>query len=322
MSGHSPAVSSGTHGPDAVCPPLVSIGLPVYNGERFLVEAIDSTLAQTFADFELIISDNASTDTTEEICRDRARLDARIQYRRNPSNQGAARNHNRVLDLARGEFFKWVSHDDVCAPTFLERCVETFRSAPPAVVLVYPRSRVIDEHGAVLWDHWDGLDLRESTPHERLKRLVRNPPNMGTSLFGLIRTSALRRTRGNLPILSPDYVILAELALLGEFREVQEFLFLKRYHPGVSRRAHPTLAAVAEWQKPGSGAHIILEYWTLFVHHLVAIKRAPLGVRERVRCYAAFIPSWMRVWRSRLQKELLGLPTELRRVRAARRAAA
>jgi hypothetical protein len=145
---------------------------------------------------------------------------------------------------------------------------------------------------------------------------------MGTALFGLIRTSALRRTRGNLPILSPDYVILAELALLGEFRELPEFLFLKRYHPNVSRRANTTLAAVAEWQKPGTGTRVILEYWTLFVHHLFAINRAPLGFRERVRCYAVFIPGWMRVWRRQLQRELLGLPAEVRRVRATRRGAA
>jgi hypothetical protein len=90
----------------------------------------------------------------------------------------------------------------------------------------------------------------------------------------------------------------------------------------VSRRANPTLADVAEWEQPGSGARVIFEYWTLFVHHLVAIKRAPLSFRERVRCYGAFIPSWMRVWRRRLQRELVGLPAEIRRVRAARRAAA
>ena len=219
-----------TRGPALESTPLVSLGLPVYDGERFLIEAIDALVAQTFVDFELIISDNASTDATEAICREHARRDARIRYWRSIANRGAVWNHNRVLDLARGEFFKWVHHDDICAPTFLEQCVGVFRSEPSAVVLVYPRSRVIDEHGAVLWEHWDGLDLRKRTPHQRLKQLVRNPPNMGTSVFGLARTSALRQTRGILPILSPDYLVLAELALLGEFREVPELHFLKRYH--------------------------------------------------------------------------------------------
>jgi glycosyltransferase involved in cell wall biosynthesis len=311
-----------TRGPALESAPLVSLGLPVHDGERFLTEAIDALVAQTFVDFELIISDNASTDATEAICREHARRDVRIRYWRSTANQGAVWNHNRVLDLARGEFFKWVHHDDICTPTFLEQCVAVFRSEPSAVVLVYPRSRVIDEHGAVLWEHWDGLDLRKPTPHQRLKQLVRNPPNMGTSFLGLARTSALRQTRGILPILSPDYVVLAELALLGEFREVPEFLFLKRYHPGVSRRAHSSLATLAEWQKPGSGTQVLLEYWTLFVQHLVAIRRAPVGFGERLRCYATLILGWTRVWRRRLWKELVGLPKELRRARAARRAAA
>ena len=300
-------------------PPTVSIGLPVYNGERFLAEALDSLLGQTFTDFELIISDNASTDATEEICRAFARSDPRIEYRRSPENRGEAWNFNRVLELATGQFFKWAAHDDVCAPTFLERCVETFRSESSAVVLVYPRATAIDEHGAVLWEHWDRLDLREATPHERIKHLVRKPANMGTSIHGLIRTSALRQTRGELPFPGSDYVTLAELALLGEFREIPELLFHRRFHPGMSRRAHATLADLAEWFEPGSSNRVVLEYWTLLFQHLVSIKRAPLGFRERMRCCAVFVPSWTRYWRRQLRRELLSLPAELRRVWAARR---
>jgi glycosyltransferase involved in cell wall biosynthesis len=299
--------------------PTVTIGLPVYNGERFLAEALDSLLGQTFTDFELIISDNASTDATEEICGAYARSDPRIEYRRSPENRGAAWNYNRVLELATGQFFKWAAHDDICAPTFLERCVETFRSESSAVVLVYSRSTAIDEHGAVLREDWDRLDLREPTPHERIKHLVWNPADTGTSIFGLIRTSALRQTRGHLAFPGADYVTLAELALLGEFREIPELLFLRRFHRGMSRRANPTLADVAEWFEPGSSNRVVLEYWTLLVQHLVSIKRAPLGFRERLWCCAVLVPSWTRYWRRQLQKELVSLPAELRRVRAARR---
>ena len=99
--------------------PRVSIGLPVYNGENFLEFALDSILGQTFQDFELIISDNASTDATESICRRYAAKDSRIRYYRNPNNQGAAQNYNRVFALARGEYFKWAAHDDVCKPNYL-----------------------------------------------------------------------------------------------------------------------------------------------------------------------------------------------------------
>ena len=301
--------------------PKTSIGLPVYNGENYLSNALTGLLQQDYDDFELIISDNASTDGTEAICRAFAREDRRIHYVRNETNIGLSANHNRTFLLARGQFFKWAAHDDICAPTFLERCVETFRSESSAVVLVYPRSTAIDEHGAVLWEHWDRLDLREPTPHERIKHLVWNPATAGTSFAGLMRTSALRQTRRILAFLGSDYVTLAELALLGEFREIPEVLFLRRFHRGMSRRANPTLADVAEWFQPGSGNCVILEYWTLLVQHLVSIKCAPLGFRERMRCYAAFVPSWTRVWRRQLQEELVGLPAELRRVWAARRAA-
>ena len=125
--------------------PLVTIGLPVYNGGQFLATALDSLLGQTFTDFELIISDNASTDTTEEICREYARADARVRYRRSSENRGFTWNANRVVELAAGKFFRWAAHDDACLPTFLERCVETLRSESPSVVLAYPRSKVIDD---------------------------------------------------------------------------------------------------------------------------------------------------------------------------------
>ena len=96
--------------------PRVSIGLPVYNGDNYLAETLDSILAQTFTDFELIISDNGSTDRTEAICRRYAAQDHRVRYVRNPSNLGAARNYKRAFELARGEYFKWNGHDDPLAP--------------------------------------------------------------------------------------------------------------------------------------------------------------------------------------------------------------
>ena len=203
--------------------PVVSIGLPVYNGARFLRESIPSLINQTFRDFELIVADNASTDATQEICRSFAQSDSRIRYSRSDRNRGLAWNHNHIVELARGEFFKWVGHDDVYEPRFIERCVDVFRSDSPAVVLVYPRSRIIDESGSVLWEHCDGLDLQERTPHERLKRLVWNPPTMGTSIYGLIRTTALRQTQLLQPFasttmsFSPNWRCLASSARFRSF---------------------------------------------------------------------------------------------------------
>src|SRR5919112_5909956 len=102
--------------------PRVTIGLPVYNGERFLEQALDGLLAQTFTDFELIISDNASTDRTPEICQAYAARDSRIRYVRQPENIGAGPNHNILVPMARGEYFKWASHDDLYDPDLVAKC--------------------------------------------------------------------------------------------------------------------------------------------------------------------------------------------------------
>src|ERR1700761_38911 len=104
--------------------PLLSIGLFVYNGERYIREAIDSFLSQTFTDFELIISDNASTDATEQICLDYAAKDSRVRYSRNPRNMGAGWNVRRVAELATGKYFRWAACDDRCEPDLLRTCVE------------------------------------------------------------------------------------------------------------------------------------------------------------------------------------------------------
>src|SRR5262245_31427219 len=114
--------------------PRVSLGLPVYNGEGFLRQALDSILAQTFEDFELIISDNSSTDSTPAICHDYKAADARIRYLRNESNRGVAWNHNRVFALSTGEYFKWCAADDLIAPEYLSACLGRLEAEPDAVL--------------------------------------------------------------------------------------------------------------------------------------------------------------------------------------------
>lgn len=132
--------------------PRLSIGLPVFNGDKFLNKAIDSLLAQTFEDFELIISDNASTDKTEEICRTYAEKDQRIRYYRNEKNIGCARNFNRVFKLSSAEYFKWAAHDDLHAPNFLMKCVEVL-DQNPSVILCHSQVYIIDEYGKFLQNY-------------------------------------------------------------------------------------------------------------------------------------------------------------------------
>jgi glycosyltransferase involved in cell wall biosynthesis len=282
--------------------PRVSLGLPVFNGERYLQQTLDALLAQTYADFELVIADNASTDSTEEICRAYAGRDARIRYHRSDENRGATWNFNRAFTLCSAGYFKWSAYDDLCEPLFLERCVPALDAAPRAV-LVYPKTRLIDENGRVARDHEDGLALLERAPHDRLRRLVR-ALGYANATYGLIRSSALRRTRllGSYP--SADYVLLAELALLGEFVELPERLFLRRIHPQMSRQAHPSAADAATWFRPQAHSRVRAEAWRLCIEHMISISRAPLPASERLRCFLTFADAGGRRYWDHLAREL------------------
>ncbi len=267
----------------------VSIGLPVYNGERFVAEAIESLLSQTFGDFELIISDNASDDHTGDICRQYRQKDRRIRYFLNDRNVGAAPNYNQTFRLARGEFFRWHAHDDLCAPTYLECCVEALDSRP-AAALAQTRTVYIDENGdrVVERRHFgrDTFELASPYPHRRLRRLLAWP-HAGNAPFGLIRRRALLCTKliGSYPM--SDEALLAELSLLGELIEVPEPLFLRRLHDAGSRHAGATNRDIALWfdaQYRGPGHVDALA--RLLYDYIDGIRRSPLRGRQKAFCYA------------------------------------
>lgn len=279
--------------------PKVSIGLPVYNGERYLRAAVDSILSQDYTDFELIISDNASTDATEAICREYAARDGRIRYHRNEVNLGAAGNHNHSLALARGPFFKWASHDDVLLPGFLRRCVEVFDPAPSSVVLVAPKSEIIDEHGGKTGIPVESLDARQSQPSERVA-LVLGRVFWAPALFGLYRTEALKKTGLIRAFFATDYVLLVEMSLLGEIWEVPEVLFQRRFHPGVSTRINRNWRELQAWFDPSQKGfkRFIPPYTRLALEFLSSMKRIPMAPGERLRCWKTVFSVWYpRQWR-------------------------
>lgn len=268
--------------------PRVSIGMPVHNGGPYISMAIEALLTQEYRDFELIISDNASTDSTEEICRSYAAADPRVRYQRHRENVGAAANHNQVIRVARGEFFKLASDDDVCRPAFLQRCVEAFDSLPPEVVLVYPRALFIDENGAVLREDTDRLETRADAPFRRLAHLVANV-NMVNALHGAIRMDALRQTRLMGSFFGADYVLLAELALLGQFHEIPDYLFLRRQHPGSSQEANRTVADVLAWWDPQvpRGRLLMPRRERLLLEYARSVRSMPLSAPQKAACLAA-----------------------------------
>ena len=282
--------------------PRVSIGMPVYNGADFLPDAFDAILSQTFRDFELIISDNASTDDTEAICRAYADRDQRVRYYRNRQNLGPAENFNSVAERAEGVYFKWAAHDDVCAPTFLERCVEVL-DRDPSVVLAYTDTHIIDEDGEVIRHYDYKLKTDAAAPPMRFGSIINvdHKRHTAVEIFGLIRTSALRAT----PLIGyyarGDSALLAQLSLLGRFHKIPEPLFFNRNHtkrsvqtrPSTTLRGRSRIAQwigvgplpPTEWFDPSMKDRIAFPEWRLLRAYAAAIEQTPLRLQDRMRCY-------------------------------------
>ena len=208
--------------------------MPVFNGETHLSAAVESLLAQSFTDFELLISDNASTDNTGEICRAFVALDPRVRYFRQPRNLGATDNWNFVALNASGEFFKWASANDICPPLMLRQSFDTLNSSP-TIVLAYGRTVLIDDGGRITGEHNGDPEILDEQPSVRFVRLL-NELVWNNAQSGLIRASALRRTRLVRPYIDGDMVLMAELVLLGGFRKLDDVLLYRRVDRGSATR--------------------------------------------------------------------------------------
>ncbi len=272
--------------------PQVSIAVPVYNGDNYLAEAIDSALAQTYQNFELIIADNASTDCSPEICQAYVQRDARVQYHPSEVNRGVYWNFRRSLALARGEYFMWLAHDDKLAPEFLEKCVAAL-DRDPGAVLSYPKAIDIDEQGNPVLFKEQRLTSGTSTPHERFRELIRMDHNC-EAIFGLMRSSVLHRVPVFGCFADADRVLLAELSLHGSYSQVPEFLFLHREHTQRATNVYPSSrferTAILVPEKAGK---IVFPHFRQFGEYLKAIHRSPLTLRERILCYRE-MARWLR----------------------------
>jgi len=264
--------------------PRVSIGMPVYNGENFLREACDSILAQTFTDFELLISDNGSTDATEAICREYAARDPRVRYHRTATNRGGAWNHSRVFALASGEYFMWHHHDDRSAPELLERCVAIL-DAHTEVINCHANTTIIDAYGTPIYRYVEHADLRSASAYDRLRRYVRHDRDcpLCSLYFGLMRREVLGKTRLIEPYVNAELSLMSELALRGHFYELPEHLFDRRDHPGISTRRYTTAKAMMAWANPKSKGG--WDGWHVLAARLRAVTIVPMGPYDRLRCY-------------------------------------
>ena len=205
--------------------PLVSIGMPVYNAERYIRQALDSLLAQDYKNFELIISDNASTDHTPEICQGYVARDKRIRYYRNKMNLGSFRNFNRVAELSSGKYIMFAAYDDLWDSTFISRCVPILEENPE-VVLVYSQAVLIGPDGSQIGLRNNPIDTRGMSAVHRYKHVLWNP--WCFMVYGVIRRETLSQTGILRNVWGSAFVTLVELALKGEFAQIGEPLFYYR----------------------------------------------------------------------------------------------
>jgi glycosyltransferase involved in cell wall biosynthesis len=273
--------------------PRLSIGLAVYNGENYLAESLDALLGQTYEDFELIISDNASTDGTADICRRYGKKDSRIRYVRQPRNIGLAPNHNFVFGQARGELFKWASHDDLYAPDLLHRCVDAL-DEHPHVVLAHSWTAIVDDSGAVVTMLEYPLVTASLRGPERFRSMLF--ANGGDDVYGVMRADVLRRTALHGSHHHADRTITTEIALQGPFYQVPDWLYFRRDHPEREERACPTLRTRCANMDPRRADRLrhpaVRLYGEYILAYVWAIRRAPLSAADRRECYR-YLAQWV-----------------------------
>jgi glycosyltransferase involved in cell wall biosynthesis len=275
--------------------PAVTIGIPVYNGERYLEEAIRSVLAQTRRDLELVISDNASTDRTPEICRDYALQDGRVRYFLNPTNLGAAPNYNLAFTYARGRFFKWLAHDDLITPTFAEKATHVLGARPDAVMCNSVVS-YIDSKGAPLGLYDTQLGRADvASPSRRLAQ-VTLPSHSCVDFFGMFRRSALEGSLLHGSFHGADRALLAQMSLRGRMIQIPEPLVQMREHENRYTRSQLRAADRASWHDTGARGRVSFPTWRLYIEYLKMVRAAQLGSGELMRCYAVLARWWTVNW--------------------------
>jgi hypothetical protein len=285
--------------------PKVAIGVPVRNGEKYLAAALNSIRSQTFKDFEVLISDNASTDRTREISESFCQSDSRFSYRCQQQNLGAAGNFNYVFHHTSAPFFKWAAYDDLMRPVHIEACLQALESGSTNSVLAYPQTVRIDPAGAEMGAYHRPQRRGGESPSGRLRELIGPGEHQETVLhmcfpiFGLIRRSALEKTSliANMP--RSDNLLLVELALLGVFIDVEDELFLRREHDegsviAAEKAAHGADIErhLAQWFDPRSGKRFPATVSRLGLGYLRAVLRTPMPPEEKIKCMR-IVAGWM-----------------------------
>lgn len=272
--------------------PKVTIGLPVYNGEKYLAAAIESHLAQSFGDFVLIISDNGSTDSTGTICTGFANRDRRVRYFRSPENRGILWNHRRVMSAAGtpGPYFRWAGADDILEPGLLQAMVAVLDSRPE-VAAVLPETRNIDAAGDIIRHADRTLDLQSPHPFERAHRVL-TADFQHVIAYGLLRTEILAKMRTGPAYPGWDAVFTWELALRGQLVQAAGPGLLRRYHAGSISRVK-TAKELRKWVEPTAKAGLSFPHWKWAYERWRSSLACPLSLRDRLRIAALLARSML-----------------------------
>jgi len=261
----------------------ISIGVPVFNGEKFIANALDSLINQTYPDFEIIISDNASTDSTQDICRKYEKSDPRIKYYRSDTNKGAAWNFNNTFYLANCDYFKWAAHDDILHPEFLSRCINVLNQNSD-IVLCFTKSIFIDQYSNIIKKIEDNKYFW-NYPFNKLFLHYNCANYINTEIFGLIRSDALSKTRLIDGFSGSDFILLAELALHGSFYQVQEFLFYHREHNHRSVYSANSPEAYYNWYDSTMDKKIVIPKLHRLYESVISLKRQQVPIVKKVKCF-------------------------------------
>lgn len=207
--------------------PLVSIGVPVYNDEKWLRNTLDHLLAQEYKNIEMVITDDVSSDNSNKICLEYATKDPRIRFFQNKSNLGAIRNHALVLNLCKGDYFAWCSGHDLFHQSYIAKCVEILEK-DESVVLCCSQSQHLDINGSVIKETKGDLDTRGLKPVERFKKILWGTLTNANIFYGLFKSNILAKSELHRNTLGGDLVFFTEISLFGVIAQLNEVLFYRK----------------------------------------------------------------------------------------------
>lgn len=279
--------------------PCVAIGLPVFNGENYLAEALDSILSQSFSDFELLISDNASTDRTAEICQEYAARDDRIRYIRQDRNIGGPANYDFVFHATESPYFKWFAHDDLIGERFLETCIAALEANPDAIGAIPEEIRDIDATGATTLVTTNDMDPEDANTSQRFRHYVMqgyHEPSF-SPLFSLYRRSALAGSQLYGDYRASDRVLTCEMLLNGRIVSTDDsYLSIRTHLEQFTSNYHQGDDYWAAWLDPDGAKKDFYLRDTPYVLALAkAVLRAPLSLGDRAGAFGTVLKfAWQR----------------------------